>query len=275
MKYHELYEKLKSDYLGKEAAAIPKKFWSQFVNVGGASEFQYQLGEFVPKEKKKVLIVGPSGGRDYFYLKLRGHELWALELFEDSSYDNLIIGNIEDEGVLPENTFDVVVMSGVIEHLTQDYKAVCNIRKSLKDDGIFVLGTICNQIFFHYQMGKEAGAHVQIYAPATLELLLSAAGFKVDAMAHNPSLFRYPKLINFPHHFLNGVWYVLTGKTFYRKSLPILWELDYFFATKYSFFRTFSINRYIVLVQCTKSGIYDYVDFNRQEYSKGHNRPSM
>jgi hypothetical protein len=85
--FKSIYEAMKKDFLGEKSKIVPKKYWSQFVCLGGASEVQYQIGQLIPNEKRKILVVGIFGGRDYFYLKTIGKDVYCLDLYIDKDFE--------------------------------------------------------------------------------------------------------------------------------------------------------------------------------------------
>ena len=194
-KLKNLYRNVKESSLGEKAKLVPEKYWSQFVCLGSASDWHYWWSKIIPREKKKVLIVGVHGGRDYFYFKTAGYEVYGQDLFPDPDFGEMFVGNIENIN-LPENFFDVILASAVIEHLANDFLALENIRKALKDDGLFL------NCFPLYNDWEET--HLHIYSEKTMERLLKSAGFKVEKRLSSPNLFLFPQIFNFLNHALNA-----------------------------------------------------------------------
>ncbi len=203
-RFKTLYENVKENYLAEKAKLVPKKYWSQFVCLGSASDWHYWWSRIVPKEKKKVLIVGVHGGRDYFYFKTAGYEIYGQDLFPDSDFGEMFVGNIENIK-LPENFFDVILASAVIEHLANDFLALENIHKALKDDGLFL------NCFPLYNDWEET--HLHIYSEKTMKRLMESAGFRVKKVFSSPNLFLFPQIFNFPNHALNALVFLIFKKT--------------------------------------------------------------
>ncbi|MBI5305981.1 methyltransferase domain-containing protein [Candidatus Wolfebacteria bacterium] len=261
---HSLYNKMKLNYLRAKASLIPEKYQSQFVCVGGASEFQYHIDLLIPEDRRKVLVVGTHGGRDYFHILARGGEAWGLNLYPNNKMENLVVGNVEDRSIFLDDSFDAVIFSGTIEHVAHDFKALQNIYSWLRKDGILLLNTV--------YLADSEDTHMRLYSPKTLHRLVTAAGFDVDRRdgeIQNPSLFWYPPMFNYPHHLLNAVWFMLTGKTLYKWTLPILWKIDLWLSTGHGlmeFCRRHSNNRWGITLKCVKSTKRDYVKENEDKF---------
>ena len=215
---------MKCEYLGDSAARVPKEFHSQFVCLGGASEITYQMDAFIPKSAKSILIIGIYGGRDYFYFKEKGKDVYAIDLFLDKRFDTLTICDVQNSLPFQESFFDVVIMAEVIEHLCLDYQALLNIKKVLKDTGLLLLTVP----FFHdYQE-----THVRIHSRVSVTRLLEGAGFKIQNIIERPNLFFSPFFFNTIHHTINAFLFFIRRKTIYSQTLPFFWKLEKKFGEK-------------------------------------------
>lgn len=175
------YDRLKENYLGSRAAAVPIEYRSNFVSYKGASDLQFILANAIPTSAKRVLVIGVFGGRDYFFLKTRGdHEVHAVDLQAMPGFDNLEIANIEESLPYPEKFFDAIVMSEVIEHLVEDARALKNVRNVLADDGILFLSVP----FLH----EQEQAHVRVHTRLSVIRLLSCCGFEASDIIERPGL---------------------------------------------------------------------------------------
>lgn len=214
-----LYGKMKRSYLGELSSRVPPEYWSTFVCVGAASDMQYSLEQIIGPEKKRILIVGLFGGRDYFYLKTRGHEVHGLDLYQKEYFENVKIGNMEEKLPFPDKFFDYILVAAVLEHVPRDFSALENIRAALKDDGRFIL-----RLPF-YDVGELT--HVHIYNYESTVRLLKATGFEIEREFFSPNLFLKPSIFNYSNHLLNAVIFVLTDKTIYKYTLNFLWKTEY------------------------------------------------
>ncbi len=263
-KLRNAYREMKKIYLGEKAALLPERYWSQFVCVGAASDWHYLLNRVIPKDKKKVLIVGVHGGRDYFYFKTAGYDVTGLDLFPDEDFGKVIIGNIED-AKLPDMSFDVIVASAIIEHVNDDYAALNNIRRILKDDGIFVIGI---PFYNDWEI-----THMHVYSRKSLRCLLKATGFSVEKAFEYLNLFVYAPIANFVIHALNFPFFILFRRTIYTLVLPPLWKMEFFLSRQLSLpFRVFralagSVNNGVfTTLICRKMEVFDQADFNKTRF---------
>lgn len=256
-----LYREMKRSYLGEKAALVPEKYWSQFVCIGSASDWHYLFRKIIPKDKKKVLIVGVHGGRDFFYFKTEGYDVKGQDLFLDPDFGEVIVGDIETVP-LPEKFFDIIVASAVVEHVNNDYLALKNIRGALKDNGIFVLNL---PLYNDWET-----THMHIYSRESIKRLAESSGFSIRESFAYPNLFLFPAVFNVVNHALNAVVFTLFKRTIYSFTLPPLWKIEYFLSRHHSLpFRAFRRflgafnNGTFLTVICRKSGLKDQADFNK------------
>ena len=100
-------------------------------------------------------------------------------------------GSVYDEpGIVPENDFDVVVSTEVVEHLFRPAALPALAFAKLKPGGIFVVSTpyhgylknlvlaLANRWDFHHSPNWDGG-HVKFWSRRTLTTLLEANGFRV------------------------------------------------------------------------------------------------
>ncbi len=267
-KLKKIYEEMQDAYLGGKAALVPRKYRSIFINVGSASDIHYRFKRLIPEDKKKVLIVGPHGGRDYFYFKTAGYDVQGIDLFSNPDFGDVIVGNIEDID-LPEKSFDVVIASAVIEHVANDFKALRNIRRMLKDDGLFFLAL---PLYNDWET-----THLHIYSRETIKRMVETVGFSIEERLMYPNLFFSPlRLFNKIHHALNIAIFSLCGKTTYRYTLPPLWKLEFSLSKCIGPFaralrtvlgKLYNGTEYQAM--CRKDETRDYLEHNKTRFEPG------
>jgi len=253
----QLYGRMKEVYLQERAEVVPAKYRSAFVCVGGASEAQFIIGQMVPRTARKVLIVGPFGGRDFYYLKTRGHEVFALDIGDTGDFDNLSIGNVEEDLPYEDGEFHAIVMGEVLEHLVYDAAALLHLRRVLKDDGVLVITVPL--------LDDKHCCHVRTYTRRSIVRLLGCCGWKVQQMIERPGLWKWPPALNLLHHALNALFFVVFRRTFYKWSLPVVWRIEYFLGRYYVPLRRFSPGWGAYLC-CTKADSTDYLEVNRMAH---------
>ena len=153
-----------------------------------------------------VLDVGSGFGRHVYECARRGARVVALDHAADDVIEtrNTLAAMVEaDEiaadrltGVLrgdarslpfPDDTFDVVITSEVLEHIQDDVAAITEMVRVLKPGGRFAATvpaqfpeTINWKLSDDYHAPKAAGGHVRIYSRTELAAKLRAAGLMVD-----------------------------------------------------------------------------------------------
>ncbi len=100
---------------------------------------------FIPVGSQKILEVGCGDGNFSAQLIKEGVETWAIEPNESSAKSaseklfKVLHGTIDDRlKEVPDNYFDVIIMNDVIEHLTEPWDDIQNLKSKLKDEGVFV-----------------------------------------------------------------------------------------------------------------------------------------
>jgi SAM-dependent methyltransferase len=153
-----------------------------------------------------VLDVGSGFGRHVYECARRGARVVALDHAADEVTEtrNTLAAMVETgeiaadrlTGVLrgdarclpfPDETFDVVITSEVLEHIQDDVTAIAEMVRVLKPGGRFA-ATVPSQfpeminwkLSDEYHAPKAAGGHVRIYSRTELAAKFRAAGLTVD-----------------------------------------------------------------------------------------------
>ena len=153
-----------------------------------------------------VLDVGSGFGRHVYECARRGARVVALDhsAHEVIETRNTLAAMVEageitpdrltgvlrgDAGALPfpDDTFDVVITSEVLEHIQDDVAAIGEMVRVLKPGGRFAATvpaqfpeTINWKLSDEYHAPKAPGGHVRIYSRTELSAKLRAAGLNVD-----------------------------------------------------------------------------------------------
>lgn len=164
----------------------------------------------VPPESK-VLEIGCSSGTQTKALKeILACNVTGIEINESAAKEakkfceNLIIGDIENIDLkksLDENTFDLVIMSDVLEHLRDPNSVLTKIKPFIKKDHGMVLASIpniahasiCLELargrFDYRDFGLLDDTHIRFFTKKTIANLFESSGYHIqkwDRVIKNP-----------------------------------------------------------------------------------------
>ncbi len=149
--------------------------------------------------KGSLLDVGCAEG---LFLELAVKEGWDVSGTEISEFAakygkekiglNIMHGELSDMK-FPDNSFDAVTMWHVLEHTTDPVAILSEIRRILKDNGVFILAipnldNIISQIAYRLIKGRrihlfdpdDRELHLYHFTPETIRLASEKAGFSVQ-----------------------------------------------------------------------------------------------
>ncbi|MBN2712562.1 MAG: class I SAM-dependent methyltransferase [Planctomycetes bacterium] len=161
-----------------------------------------QLATLLPKENIKALDFGSGTALWPGFAARKGMEIWAYDIAENVASRNAgesgvrwsIAPSIEEAG-FEENSFDLITMWDVIEHLTAPRDTLASIAKYLKPGGVLFVQTpnawwVKTKYRILSLMPKEKVAsmiskygiflpeqHLQYYSLPTLKRQLASLGF--------------------------------------------------------------------------------------------------
>lgn len=147
-----------------------------------------RIPAYVPEGR--LLDVGCGNGAYLEMLSELGWECWGTEISEQAAAWarkrglNVRVGVLEDLDY-PNESFDVITLWHVIEHLPQPLQTLQRIFELLKPGGMVLLGTpnvasTWSKLFGRYWDGLHIPFHLQLFSPKTISQLLTAAGFKIQ-----------------------------------------------------------------------------------------------
>ena len=209
------------------------------------------------KSHPKLLEVGCMHG--YFLKKAReiGFDVTGLEKSKNAAiYGKKIFGLDIKDGDLSDakfkaNSFDIIFISHVIEHLPNPKKDLKVLKKILKPNGLLVIlcpnfNSIGARVFNRTWSWLCPPEHIFQYTPATISALLNSSGFSIKKLTStngDQGYLRYfgVEIVNFlpfsdefkvnyrilidenPNHWSQRVLFRL-----HRLLLPVRWVLYYF-----------------------------------------------
>ena len=144
----------------------------------------------------KLLDIGCSWGRYLRQMESLGWEVHGIEYNPQSviyareslGLTNVYEGRIEDIH-LPDEKFDVVHMSMVLEHTHQPRSALLKLQRTLKQGGQLIVSVpdfsgIEFRLFGRYCYALQVPQHLNYFTPVTLKKMLSEAGFVIESVTH-------------------------------------------------------------------------------------------
>lgn len=138
--------------------------------------------------KGKALEIGSSRGYFIHELNKRGWEVTGIEPTDVRREEakrifgfNLIPDKLEDTN-FPDNSFDVIFMFHVIEHILNPSLTISILHRYLKPGGILVIETptydsITYKILQHRERSIRCDGHFTFFTKRTLRTMLEKAGF--------------------------------------------------------------------------------------------------
>lgn len=263
-----MYSEVKTHFLGSKIDLVPERYRSNFVNIGGAFEANYIIWRLLLQggvQKGKVLIVGVFGGRDYYGLLLRGYHVYGFDLVKLPEFPNLEVGNVEDGLPYCDEEFDAVIMGEILEHLKDDAKALMNIKRILKKDGVLLV-----TVPF---LGDKPEYHIRVHTRNSCRRLLEVCGFEVLNIVERPAIWKIPFWMNRIHHLIGWISLKAFGLLPYRIFLAFWANIEFKIGQRYNPIRHWS-SGFGGYYLCKKSGAKanDHISSNLQEFgSKKYN----
>ena len=95
-------------------------------------------------------------------------------------------GFLPDKIDYPDNSFDIITMIDVLEHIEQDGLAVKTVNRLLKKDGIFLATVPAYQ--WLYTKRDEFHHHYRRYSKSQLESIISSSGLKKIILSYYNTL---------------------------------------------------------------------------------------
>jgi SAM-dependent methyltransferase len=257
-----LYEQLVCESCSEQSFAIPSSVQRYFNN---AYSFEYvkAIREFVG-DAQRVLIVGDGAGRDCYSLKLLGKNPVVMDIANQSTIPDLVIGDANSSFPFAPGSFDAVVMAEVLEHLPEDYQALRRVRDLTRDGGVLVLTVP----YYH----DDEITHVRIHSPALIERLLRASGWQiVGYIEKGGGLCRlvdwFP--VRLTLHVANFIAAKRRGKTFYQSLNRRIAPVDFWLDRRYhSVHRCFRL--YGAFIKYTKTTPTDWSVANARSFQNMH-----
>ena len=174
------------------------------------------------KRGMKILDVGSGSGQFLYEMKKLGLETYGLEPGNfnksEAKKDNLKIErNSLEKTKYKKNSFDIITLNHVLEHLNRPYEALSRVKGLLREDGILIIGIPNSRSLAHFIFGKnwyqlDTPRHLFNYSPKNIKYLLERAGLKVIKKRFNSR----------PSQFVVSLRYLLGFNKKFEKILDII-----------------------------------------------------
>ena len=142
-------------------------------------------------QPEKILDVGCGSGEWLFNKKLRGHEVWGLEVdaraVEVAKAHGLNV--VRDFSELPDGYFDMVQLSHVLEHTRSPTEMLQAVKSKLAPSGrmeIFVPNAEGAKFRELMPVSRvtDVPRHLHFFSAANMRLLLQKTGYDIDTITH-------------------------------------------------------------------------------------------
>lgn len=162
-----------------------------------------EIVELVPIEAKKILDIGcGSGALGVELLNRQPCELYGVELnsivgaMASSYFEQVDIGDIETLNLsYASETFDVIILADVLEHLKNPWQVIERLSTYLKPSGSLIcsIPNICHaEALLPLLLGKwtyvDAGildrTHLRFFTPETVQSLFSSHNFEIESQTY-------------------------------------------------------------------------------------------
>lgn len=184
---------------------------------GAASEKYYQnyIERFQIDKLKKIQAYHQTGklldigcGVGHFIRKAlsQGYEAEGVE-FSEAAADvgrkrwnlRIVSGDFLDKQFVPES-FDIITMWQVLEHLRQPREVLLKIHSLLKPNGVFVIAvpnfaSIQAKLFRSRWYHLDVPRHLFHYSPESLTKILDNCNFHIDKIDHHSSEHNYAGIL--------------------------------------------------------------------------------
>ncbi|MBU0700587.1 class I SAM-dependent methyltransferase [bacterium] len=149
------------------------------------------LAKYVPKGQQSILDVGCGPGTTIGHLEKFGRVMGidvsydAVKFCKGRGHEHIVCASAES---LPmkDNSFSLITMLDVLEHIEDDMSVLCEIARICKPNGTIVLTTPAYQ--FLWGDIDEICKHKQRYTASELCNKLKAAGLQIERVSYMNAL---------------------------------------------------------------------------------------
>jgi 2-polyprenyl-3-methyl-5-hydroxy-6-metoxy-1,4-benzoquinol methylase len=180
-------------------------------NAASQNVYHYLIGYLLAFSKKwlgkdtlKILDWGCGKGHVSYWLKKQNMDVISCDIAEDNvttsfgqyapliQYGNIDIIPLQHQYILPfeSETFDVVLSFGVLEHVSNDFESMKEIRRILKPRGLFYCFFLPYMYSYTQRISHLRGQfyHDHLYNYELIKDLLRCSNMKLLDIWHRPLL---------------------------------------------------------------------------------------
>lgn len=142
---------------------------------------------FQNKQHTKIADLGCGCGANLYEIQ-KHYDAIGMDLSHDAKKYclkrgiKIVIGKLPNKISLPENSFDMVLLSDVLEHIENDNEAIKNVSKLLKKDGLILLTVPAYP--FLYTKRDVFHHHKRRYTKKQLHTVLQNNGLSKVILSH-------------------------------------------------------------------------------------------
>ena len=186
---------------GRSASTIVKQCLRSLLSLPYSIRFGRAEATLPPFGGGRLLEIGCGHGLYLTAMRRLGWDVYGCDisrrkvdrLKKEFGDDRIFCGRIEELSFAPES-FDLIALWHVIEHLHEPGTALERIRGLLRPGGRLILGTpnvasIEARFFRRWWIGFEVPRHLVVFSRPALERLLVDRGFRISRI--RPSLWSY------------------------------------------------------------------------------------
>lgn len=184
-KKKELKEFYEKEYRLSYKSCLKPKLKHVFRYATQAFERVKEIQKYTNKNQNTLLDIG-SGSGEFLYMALKfGFDAKGIEpnigyANYSKKYLDLPVENTTyDEAELKNQSYDIVNLVDVLEHLPEPLSCLLFINRILKENGILAISVPNIGLFSHSPLTQFHYAHIYNFNPQTLEAMLTKAGFKI------------------------------------------------------------------------------------------------
>ena len=190
-----VYPRLRDAYLARrysygEKMALWKRLFGLllYLHPGRRADTDFSVMYLLARPGGRLLEVGCGSGRMLRLMKDHGWEVEGVD-FDPAAVENarskgldVRLGTLEDQNY-PDDHFDAVTMSHLVEHVPDPLQLLLESYRILKPGGRMVVVTPNNESLGHKMFGRdwrglEPPRHLHVFNLASLRQLTSRAGFR-------------------------------------------------------------------------------------------------